>query len=159
MKKLVLLGMLFLTTAALADTDGILNECRVTCSDRCKTYAESIIHKAQDVLDCQSGSSSSSEIIQACVSGFGNGSEGQTCSKEASSAETIKACVSGFGNGSSGLACATSKADTNIVRACVSGFGNGSSGLTCAQNASNANAIRTCVSSFGNGTAGLNCLR
>ncbi len=156
-KMLMLLGLIFLTTAAQADTDDVLNECRITCSERCRTYAESIIRKAQDVLDCQSGSSSDSEVIQACVSGFGNGSAGQTCSRDASSAETVRTCISSFGNGSSGLSCATSNADSDVIQACVSSFGNGSSGLTCSQSARNANTVRTCVLSFGNGSAGLNC--
>ncbi len=157
MKKLIILGMMLFVTAAHADTDDVLNECRVTCSDRCKTYAESILDKAQEVLDCKGGSSSNSEVIQACVNGFGNGSAGQTCSRDARSAETVKVCVAGFGNGSSGLTCATSNADDEVVSACVSGFGNGNSGLTCATNARDAKTVRTCVSSFGNGSAGLNC--
>ena len=153
---IVLLSLAGLT--AMADTDSVLNECQITCSARCKDYAEEIMRKAQDVLDCQGSSNSgNSDVINACVSVFGNGSAGQQCSREASSVETVRTCASVFGNGSTGLDCATSNAEADVIRTCSSVFGNGSSGLTCAKEARDAGVVRTCASNFGNGSAGLSC--
>ena len=92
---------------------------------------ESFLERARSAA--ASPSAGNSDIVEACASGFGNGSSGSTCVQNAIDAAAVRACVSGFGNGSSGLDCASNARYDDVVRNCVSGFGNGSSGLACAK--------------------------
>ncbi|MEK6772903.1 MAG: hypothetical protein AABY64_03090 [Bdellovibrionota bacterium] len=120
---------------------------------------DNISNSLQNVLALTQNHSggSSSDIIKACVQGFGNGSSGTECAQKAFDADAVRACLAGFGNGSSGLSCAISSRYASIVNACVQGFGNGSSGMECAQNAYRGDVVRACVAGFGNGTSGREC--
>ena len=152
-------------TAFAADLSGVYSKIagiQSALAHDPQAYSAGDVRAMENYLDqalrvATSPTGGGSEITNACVDGFGNGSSGSRCAQNAHDAAAVRACVAGFGNGSSGLDCAENARSGSVVSSCVSGFGNGSSGLSCAKNGHDGDAVQACVSGFGNGSSGLTC--
>lgn len=148
-----ILVLLFLGSTAMADTETVLKECSITCSARCKDYAQEIKKMADDILDnCGSGSGSKAAIIDACShAGFSYQSDVQTCISNAETAEAVNECAhAGFSYQSDIQTCISNMGskDSDIVVACKNaGFSYQSDIQTCISTASYAADVTACAHS------------
>lgn len=134
-----------------ADVDSTLDECKITCSVRCKQYAQDIKIKVERILsDCDS-SSDDSEIVSACTKvGFSYQSGVQQCITSAQSAGGVRACAAaGFSYQSDIIECISNIGikDSNIIKACSGvGFSYQSQIKTCISSAKSTAIVKACNS-------------